>query len=192
MELQQVTAEHRDAILEFETVNRDYFAASIPDRGDAYFADYPSRHAALLEWQAAGTDLFHVLVTDDGRIAGRVNLVEIAGGEAELGYRIGRDFAGRGLATEAVAQVCRLAREQYGLQRLRAGTSPHSHASRAVLLRNGFGFVGESIVEGRPTHLFARDLQPEQRSKAHYYAGTSLRVDSRDAGLTTPPTTSEP
>ncbi|HEX6682025.1 MAG TPA: GNAT family N-acetyltransferase [Candidatus Limnocylindrales bacterium] len=158
LEIQRVTAEHRDAILEFETVNRDYFAASVPDRGDGFFADYPSRHADLLAWQAAGTDLFHVLITEDGRVAGRVNLVGIAGGEAEVGYRIGRDFAGRGLATEAVASVCRLARTEYGLKRLRATTSPDNLASRAVLLRNGFTFLGESMLDGRPTHLFGLEL----------------------------------
>ncbi|GLH96621.1 GNAT family N-acetyltransferase [Phytohabitans aurantiacus] len=156
MRLQQLTAEHRDAILAFETLNRDYFAASVPDRGDDFFADYPARHAALLAMQAAGTDHFHVLVTEDGTIAGRVNLVCVEGGEAELGYRIGRDFAGRGLATDAVRQVCELAFAEYGLKRLRAATTVDNHGSRAVLLRNGFTVVGETTLDGQPALLFTR------------------------------------
>jgi hypothetical protein len=48
MQLKQLTAEHADAVLQFETVNRGYFAAAVPDRGDDFFADYPARHAALL------------------------------------------------------------------------------------------------------------------------------------------------
>ena len=157
MRLEQLTPEHADAILEFETVNRDYFTASISDRGDAFFADYPARHAALLAMQAAGTDAFHVLVLD-GAIVGRVNLVEIGDGEAELGYRIGRDFAGRGLATEAVRAVRQLARSVHGLDRLQATTTLDNHGSRTVLLRNGFTIVGEGTLHGRAVHLFALDL----------------------------------
>lgn len=158
MRLQQLTAEHEDAVLEFETVNREYFAAAIPDRGDDFFADYPARHAALLRLQAEGTDLFHVLLTDDGVVAGRVNLVCVEDGEAELGYRIGRDFAGRGVATEAVRQVCRRARQEYGLKRLRAETSAGNHASQKVLLRNGFRLEAETTSDGRQNLRFLLDL----------------------------------
>lgn len=158
MRLELLTAEHRDAILEFEVANRDYFAATIPDRGDAFFTDYPARHAELLAWQAAGTDRFHVLLTDDGAIAGRINLTFISGGEAELGYRIGKAFTGRGVATEAVRQVCELARGDYGLTRLRAATTEDNHASMTVLRRNGFTITGQTRLNGRPGHLFARDL----------------------------------
>jgi ribosomal-protein-alanine N-acetyltransferase len=156
--LQQLTAEHLFAVLEFETVNRDYFAETVPDRGDDFFADYPARHAALLAMQAAGTDIFHVVLTDDGTVAGRVNLVGVSAGEAEIGFRVGRGFAGRGLATEAVRRAVHLARSAYGLTRLRAGASADNHGSRTVLLRNGFAIVGETTVDGRPAHLFSLDL----------------------------------
>ena len=144
MHLQQLTADHLDAVLAFETVNRDYFAATIPDRGDEFFADYPTRHAELLRLQAEGTDLFHLLLTNDGTIAGRVNLLCISDGSAELGYRVGRDFAGRGVATEGVRRVCVLADQDYGLARLQAETGIGNHASQKVLLRNGFTVVGET------------------------------------------------
>lgn len=149
-----MTAAHVDAVLEFETANREYFAATIPDRGDDFFADYPSRHAALLRMQAEGTDLFHLLLTDDETVAGRVNLVCISDGEAEIGYRVGRDFAGRGLATEAVGRVCALAGTVYGLKRLRAGTGVDNHASHKVLLRNGFRVLGQTTSGGSPSLRF--------------------------------------
>ena len=109
--------------------------------------------------QAAGTDHFHVLVADDGTIIGRVNLVDVCDGEAEIGYRIGRDFAGRGLATEAVSRACHLARFGYGLRRLRAVTTVDNPGSRTVLLRNHFRIVGETMVGPRPAHLFTLDLE---------------------------------
>ena len=144
MYLQPLTAEHLDAVLEFETVNREYFAATVADRGDEFFADYPARHAALLRLQVEGTDLFHLLLTEDGTVAGRVNLVRIDAGEAELGYRVGREFAGRGLATDGVRRVCQLADHSYGLARVRAETGVDNLASQKVLLRNGFSLVGET------------------------------------------------
>ena len=163
MHLQQLSAEHQDAVLEFETVNREYFAAAITDRGDDFFAEYPARHAALLQLQAEGTDAFHLLLTDDGTVAGRVNLVCISDGEAELGYRVGREFAGRGLATEGVRRVCVLAGTVYGLRLLRAETSVDNHGSQKVLLRNGFSVVGETMNGGRPGLRFQLDLDPAGR-----------------------------
>ena len=160
MHLEKLTSAHMDAVLEFEKVNRDYFAAAIPDRGDDFFADYPTRHAALLRSQVQGTDLFHLVVMDDGTIAGRVNLVNIRGGEAEIGYRVGRDFAGRGVATEAVRLACHLAGTEYGLRRLRAETYVDNHGSRKVLLRNGFRLVDETAAHGRAGLVFLLDLTP--------------------------------
>lgn len=156
--LERLTAAHRDAVLRFETVNRDYFAAAVPDRGDEFFADYPARHAALLALQDALTDIFHVLVADDGTIVGRVNLTYIDRGEAELGYRVGRDFTGRGIAAEAVRHVCHLAATEYGLRRLRARVVDDNVASRTVLLRNGFAPAGETTIDGRPAQSFTLDL----------------------------------
>jgi ribosomal-protein-alanine N-acetyltransferase len=87
-DLQLLRLDHAPALLAFERENRAYFAASIPDRGDAFFAEFDARHAQLLALQAAGTDYFYLLVSEHGEVVGRVNLFNIADGSAELGYRI--------------------------------------------------------------------------------------------------------
>jgi ribosomal-protein-alanine N-acetyltransferase len=156
--LELVRADHAKALLAFERENRAYFAASIPDRGDEYFADFDARHAQLLEWQAAGTDYFHVLVTDEDRIAGRVNLVVVQGSSAELGYRIGQAYAGRGLATAAVGEVRELAAESYGLTSLRAKVTLDNPASHKVLERNGFVATGEMTLNGKPALTYLCEL----------------------------------
>ncbi|MEV6636791.1 GNAT family N-acetyltransferase [Actinoplanes sp. NPDC051470] len=158
MKLQPLTAEHADAVLAFETRNRAYFATSIPDRGDDYFAAYPDRHAALLAMQDAGTDRFHVMVTDDGTVAARVNLVHIEDGEAEIGYRVGQEFTGRGVATRSVRAACDLARTAYGLTRLHAVVTTDNPASRTVLLRNGFTPTTATVVNGRAAHSYVRPV----------------------------------
>jgi ribosomal-protein-alanine N-acetyltransferase len=142
--LERLTEAHADAVLAFEQENRAYFAASIADRGDAYFEEFAARHAALLAEQEAGLCRFHVLVDDSGAVVGRVNLVDIENGSAELGYRIAEKAAGKGLATAAVRAIAGLAASEYGLTALRAGTSSGNLASQAVLTRAGFRLVGEA------------------------------------------------
>lgn len=158
--LERLRPDHAPALLAFERENRAFFAASVPDRGDAYFeeAGFAARHRALLDEQEAGTILFHVLVTGDGEIVGRFNLVDIADGSAELGYRVAEKTAGRGVATATVRELCARAREEYGLNRLTAGVTLGNGASRAVLARIGFGAVGSVTLDGEPGTAYELDL----------------------------------
>jgi ribosomal-protein-alanine N-acetyltransferase len=75
---------------------------------------------------------------------------------AELGYRIGEQAAGKGVATAAVAEVCRVAGTAYGLTSLVALTTLDNLASRAVLERNSFAVVEEVAVGGRPGVRYRR------------------------------------
>lgn len=157
--LERLTAAHADAVLAFELENREYFAAWIWDRGDEYFASFPTRHAALLAEQAAGVCRFHVLVDASGAVLGRVNLVDLENGSAELGYRIAEKAAGRGLATAAVRAVIALAATEYGLTTLTAGASVRNAASRAVLTRAGFRVVGETSTDLGPGNKYELVLE---------------------------------
>ncbi|MER5557031.1 GNAT family N-acetyltransferase [Streptomyces sp. NPDC058961] len=157
-QLQLLRVDHGPALLAFERENRAYFAASIPDRGDDYFAEFDVRHAALLAEQEVGTCYFHLVVGDGGAVLGRVNLLDLDGGSAELGYRIAERAAGRGLATASVREVCALARETYGLTSLTARATLDNPGSRAVLARAGFTPVGDIELNGRPGLRFVRDL----------------------------------
>ncbi|MBM0259055.1 GNAT family N-acetyltransferase [Micromonospora sp. 4G55] len=157
-ELQRLTPDHAPALLTFERENRAYFARSVPDRGDDYFAQFAARHAALLAEQETGNCHFHVLVDDDGEVLGRFNLVDVADGEADLGYRVAERAAGRGLATAGVRQVCDLARDAYGLVRLTASATLDNAGSLAVLRRAGFTPVGEVLLDGHPGLRHVREL----------------------------------
>ncbi|MFJ4977392.1 GNAT family N-acetyltransferase [Streptomyces coeruleorubidus] len=157
--LEPLRADHADALLAFERENRAYFARSVPDRGDAYFtaAGFAERHRALLDEQHAGVCRFHVVLEEETLI-GRVNLMDVVDGSAELGYRIGERAAGQGVATAAVAQMCRLAAAEYGLTSLTAVTTLDNPASMTVLARNGFTSVEDTTVAGRPGVRYVRHL----------------------------------
>ncbi|MFI6358271.1 GNAT family N-acetyltransferase [Streptomyces sp. NPDC050743] len=157
-EIQLLRPAHAPALFAFEQENRAYFAASIPDRGDDYFGRFDERLRALLAEQEAGVCYFHVLVDAEGEVLGRMNLVDVADGAADLGYRIAQRAAGRGLATWGVREICGLAANRYGLTALRAATTLDNAASRAVLDRSGFAVVGETRLSGRPGLSYLRSL----------------------------------
>jgi [ribosomal protein S5]-alanine N-acetyltransferase len=160
-ELQLLRADHAPAVLAFELANRAYFAAFISDRGDEFFDQFTERHNALLAEQETGAGAFYVLVGEDGSVLGRFNLARIKDGTAELGYRVAQRAAGRGVATAAVAELCRLAASQHGLRALRAGTTHENVASQKVLAKNGFVAVGPADpadLGGKPGTWYQRDL----------------------------------
>jgi ribosomal-protein-alanine N-acetyltransferase len=157
--LQLLRLDHAPAVLAFERENRAYFAASVPDRGDAFFAAFDTQYAQLLASQAAGTDYFHLLVAEGGEVVGRVNLYAVADGSAELGYRIARQAAGHGLATAAVRQLRELAATTYALTRLRARVTLDNPASRTVLERNGFVVTGDLTLNGKPALAYLCELR---------------------------------
>ncbi|WP_405687625.1 GNAT family N-acetyltransferase [Streptomyces sp. NBC_00057] len=161
-ELQRLRADHAPALLAFEQENRAFFAASVPDRGDDYFARFDARHAALLAEQAAGLCHFHLLVDTEGEILGRFNLVDVADGSADLGFRIAEKATRRGLATATVRQLCTLAATEYGLTTLRAAAALDNTASRTVLARTGFVPTGEEILlNDRPGLGYVRSTAAE-------------------------------
>ncbi|MEU6849806.1 GNAT family N-acetyltransferase [Actinacidiphila alni] len=157
-EIQLLREEHAPALLAFERDNRAWFAASVPDRGDAYFAHFDERVRANLDEQAAGVCRFHVLLAPDGAVLGRINLFDLVDGAADLGYRVAERAAGQGLATWAVREILPLSATRYGLATLRAASRTDNAASRAVLTRTGFTPTGETRLSGHPGLTYARDL----------------------------------
>src|SRR4051794_31149691 len=157
--LQLLRLDHAPALLAFERENRAYFAASVSDRGDEFFAEFDTRYAQLLAGQAAGTDYLHLLVAEGGEVVGRVNLTEVADGTAELGYRIAQKVAGQGLATAAGRKGRELAATKYGLTKLRARITFDNPASRKVLEHNGFVAAGSLTLNDKPAISYICELR---------------------------------
>jgi ribosomal-protein-alanine N-acetyltransferase len=158
-ELQPLHAGHAPAVLAFELANRAWFAATISDRGDAFFDEFDDRFRALLAEQDAGTCAFHVLVAEDGSVLGRFNLYDIEDGTAKLGYRVAQHATGRGVATAAVQELCLFAAERHGVRTLRAATSGENVASQRVLAKAGFvplGPADPAEVGGKPGTWYQR------------------------------------
>ncbi|MGW2110957.1 GNAT family N-acetyltransferase [Streptomyces sp. NPDC001948] len=161
-ELQRLHPDHAPALLAFEQENRTYFAMSVPDRGDDYFSDFAAVLTARLTEQAAGICHFHLLVAPDGEVLGRFNLVDVADGSADLGFRMAEKATRRGLATATVLHLCTLAATEYGLTTLHASAALDNTASRTVLTRTGFVPTGEKVqLSGKPGLRYVRNLRRE-------------------------------
>ena len=96
----------------------------------------------------------------DGKHIGNIvlNNINIIHKRAELTYVIGeRTFWGKGIAKSAIAKIIKIAREEFKLNRLYAGTANNNVASKKVLEFNGF------ILEGvRKKHLFFNNSYEDQ------------------------------
>jgi ribosomal-protein-alanine N-acetyltransferase len=141
-------------VLAFEIANRAFFAAAVGDRGDAYFSEFPERHRALASENDAGTLMMFLVRDADDRLVGRVNLVDIADGAAELGYRIGEHASGQGHASAAVRLALEAAADR-GITRIAAKTTSNNAASRRVLERSGF----VRQPSGTPSHLTVGEVE---------------------------------
>ncbi|MEU6229852.1 GNAT family N-acetyltransferase [Streptomyces sp. NPDC047042] len=160
-ELQRLNAGHAPAVLDFEQLNRTYFAASITDRGDDYFARFTDGYNALLAEQEAGICAFYVLVAEDGSILGRFNLIDIEDGTAQLGYRVAQHAAGHGVATATVRDLCRLTPSRHALHTLRAAVTHQNPASQKALTKAGFTPTGPAAptdLGGKQGTWYQRDL----------------------------------
>ncbi|MFK3737418.1 GNAT family N-acetyltransferase [Massilia sp. TN1-12] len=138
-----------DPLLAFELANRAFFEAHINARPAAYYArDGVARAIAAAQADALADRGYQFLVRDgQGTLVGRINLSHVKRAHshsAVLGYRIGADFGGRGIAGAAVQRLLAIAFGELRLRRLEADASVANLASQRVLLRNGFVEYGRS------------------------------------------------
>ena len=83
----------------------------------------------------------------DGKHAGNIGLhpgTDIYSRNAELGYFVGEEYWGRGIATEAIKQKIQIGFQEMGLVRIYAGVFEHNKASMRVLEKCGLEMEGIS------------------------------------------------
>lgn len=132
------------ALFAFECKNREFFERTVPSRGEAYYHyDYfQNSLQALLAEQEQRISCFTLIKNAAGDILGRMNLVDLdhERGSAELGYRVGADAAGKGVASQALKLLLTEYIQPLGIREVQAKTTAENIASQKVLLKNGFVF----------------------------------------------------
>ncbi|WP_328298944.1 GNAT family N-acetyltransferase [Streptomyces sp. NBC_00435] len=126
--------------------NRAYMAPYEPLRTEAFYteAGQRTRIEELLAERDGGRARPYVLI-GGGVPIGAINLGSIVFGalcSGAVGYWVDQAWAGKGVATAALEEVCRVAREEVGLHRVEAGTRVGNLASQRVLAKAGFEQYG--------------------------------------------------
>nr|WP_240895438.1 GNAT family protein [Kineococcus siccus] len=139
------------------TENWEFLAPYEPAREPSYFtAEHQAGLVAHLLAEHAAGRCVPCAILRDGELVGRITISDVVRGafqSGNLGYFVAEAVNGRGVATEAVAQVVERAFTDLGLHRLQAGTLLSNSASQAVLQRNGFERIGVArrylLIAGR-------------------------------------------
>ncbi|MFC9299444.1 GNAT family N-acetyltransferase [Streptomyces sp. NPDC057011] len=132
------------ALAEAFARNRAHMAPTEPERPEDYYTERGQR--ARIEGMLADRDGGRLIPwvfaeTATGAVIGAINLGSIVHGplcSGGVGYWVDQDWNGKGLATAAVEEVCRIARDEVGLHRVEAGTLLDNRASQRVLAKAGF------------------------------------------------------
>ncbi len=121
--------------------------AAFPPRG---------REAFMAHWTKILSDerVITRTVTVDGRVAGNVVCFEESGRQ-EVGYWIGREYWGKGVATEALSAFL----EQVKTRPLYAGVARHNVASIRVLEKCGFTISGDRPSNGEEVEEYLLELR---------------------------------
>jgi ribosomal-protein-alanine N-acetyltransferase len=112
----------------------------------------------LDHWRAHGFGQLAAVERESGVFLGRCGLEHLEGGpDVELGYYFGRAAWGKGYATEAAAAVLAWGFDDLGLDRIVAVVRPFNDASKRVLGKLGFRYVG-------PGHHYEVDTELWEKS----------------------------
>jgi ribosomal-protein-alanine N-acetyltransferase len=168
--IRELKSTDADALLAFEIHNRAWFESHIDARDPSFYSSQGvAEHIeGYLSGFAIGT--WHPFVIEDGSgtIVGRANLKDInpSTGCAEVGYRIGRDACGQGLATQALRHLIEQAQARWQLTQLVAYVFKENVGSKKVLSRCGFVLEQpHSNEEPEVECRFVRALVPDTNAQ---------------------------
>jgi ribosomal-protein-alanine N-acetyltransferase len=140
-------------VLERPSLKRqdDFLAAVARSRKlHRHWANPPSTPLALkehLKRLRSARHLMHWVCTEEGELAGVININEIVRGvfcSGYLGYYAFVPHNGRGYMKQGLAAVLKDAFAKHGLHRLEANIQPDNQASRCLVQRCGFRLEGFS------------------------------------------------
>ncbi len=113
-------------------------------------------------WDELGFGLFAVEIRDTGELAGFTGLsipefLPEVMPAVEIGWRLGRDFWGRGIASEAAARTLSFAFGECELERVISVCQVGNTASERIMQKLGMELERETVDPtcGRPVHVYA-------------------------------------
>ena len=150
-ELKKWTMEDRESLQKIcSSADRRYLAERMPD---PYTLEDAQWWLEMVREKDGKDGVFRAVVAD-GKIVGNISVEkksDVHRKDAELGYVLQTEQWSRGIMTQAVSQICRIAFEELDLLRITALVYEPNLASRRVLEKNGFcleGIMKNAVVKG--------------------------------------------
>lgn len=142
-----ITPEDAAELLVFETQEREWFEQYIEARPEHFYTpECITQHIIECLALNAQRRMSPLLIRKRGTIVGRANLRDMHSGKGKVGYRIGKQACGQGIAQRALQFLINEAHSVYRLNTLTAIVSVDNRASRRVLENAGFE-VREKLPE---------------------------------------------
>jgi len=108
-----------------------------------------------LQWYQKIAVNYAIVYNNTGDLVGSISLVDIARGEATLGYWIGEPYWNLGFCTEASNALIRFAFKTIGLTKVIANHASNNPASGRVMKKVGMAHIGQSRVRRLNGHEVA-------------------------------------
>ena len=118
-------------------VDRHYLSDRLPN---PYTEKDAEEWLKMVSENEAVSGIYRAIVYD-GKLIGSIS-VEKKDDDAEIGYMLLNEYSNKGLATEAVKQVCTFAFKVLSLEKITANVFQPNIASIRVLQKNGFKYNG--------------------------------------------------
>lgn len=103
-----------------------------------------------------------------GKLVGSISVEKKDDDDAEIGYMLLNGYANKGIATEAVKQICPIAFNTLPLERITAYVFQPNIASTRVLQKNGFKY-NRTIQNAVVKNVEACDLLAFELTKTAFY-----------------------
>ena len=127
-------------------VDRHYLSDRLPN---PYTKKDAEEWLKMVSENEAITGIYWAIVCD-GKLIGSIS-VEKKDDDAEIGYMILNEYTNKGIATEAVKQICPIAFKVLSLEQITANVFQPNIASIRVLLKNGFKYksaIPNAVIKG--------------------------------------------
>ena len=118
-------------------VDRHYLSDRLPN---PYTKKDAEEWLKMVSENEAITGIYWAIVCDR-KLIGSIS-VEKKDDDAEIGYMILNEYTNKGIATEAVKQICSIAFKALSIEQITANVFQPNIASIRVLLKNGFKYKG--------------------------------------------------
>ena len=116
-------------------VDRSFLSDRLPN---PYTEKDAEEWLKMVSEKEAVSGIYQAIVYD-GKFIGSIS-VEKKDDDAEIGYMLLNEYANKGIATEAVKQICSIAFKALSIEQITANVFQPNIASIRVLLKNGFKY----------------------------------------------------